>query len=404
MSERLDDAPCAYVEFDDDGVIRHVNQTLAEWLGFSADELVGRKFDDILTLPNRIFHQTHFFPLLKLQGRADEIFLNLQARDKSAIAVVTSATRSIKGAAAMNRCAFLTVRQRRQYEDEIVRARRDAEEALNNNSLLKAAKEEADRHLADLDRRVKQVELMNEELLHVSRIMSHDLREPMRKVRLFADLVRQNMSAGLDPESDGALKKISSESDRAIALVGSIQRFLNVPTDAPFGPTDLNQLVEEASRTAHTSFADWVMEKDHLPSIDAQPPALRLLFEQLFDNAIKFRALERPLRVTIAHRIVQQNSYRATQDRYAYRDYVQIEIADNGRGFDPKYRGYIFRLLKKVELDSPGFGIGLALCRKVAELHSGTLEVDPVPGRGTLFILRLPLVHEDGRNASPRRP
>lgn len=94
MADRLDNAPCGFVEFADDGAILYANATLAEWLGLSnSQQLVGRKFDSILTVANRIFFQTHFFPMLTLNGGVEEIFLSLRAHDGASVPVVATAKR-----------------------------------------------------------------------------------------------------------------------------------------------------------------------------------------------------------------------------------------------------------------------------------------------------------------------
>jgi sigma-B regulation protein RsbU (phosphoserine phosphatase) len=90
-----------------------------------------------------------------------------------------------------------------------------------------------------------------------------------------------------------------------------------------------------------------------------------------------------------------------TKERYVYADFAQIELEDNGTAFDPKYRDYIFRLLKKVHLDSPGLGVGLALCRKIVSAHYGSIRVEPRPGEGTTFTLLLPVQQQASAAEAP---
>ena len=129
MDELLNTAPCGFVAFADDGTILTVNATLLGWLGRAEGELAGRHFENILPPGGRIFYQTHFFPLLRLHGRAEEIYLSLRAAGGAEVPVLANAARRERGGAAVNDCVFVTMRQRRRFEDEILAAKREAEEA-----------------------------------------------------------------------------------------------------------------------------------------------------------------------------------------------------------------------------------------------------------------------------------
>ena len=401
MSATLDHVPGGFVEFDDDGTITAANATLAGWLGYPAAGLAGLKMASLLTVANRIFFQTHFFPLLLLQGQAEEIFLNLLGRDGSALPVVAGAVRDVSGPVPRNRCLLLTVRQRRKYEDEILRAKETAEDAVRRNTALGAAQQELERHATELERRVREVESRNEELQRVSEILSHDLREPIRKIGLFADMLRGQLGPAPRADAAAALAKIQREAGQMEELVGALRQFLDATPTSRAEVVPMKALVEQAAAevTARHAFTDWTIECQPLADVVGHPALLRLLFVHLLENAVKFRDRGRRLRVEVRGRVVQENIYEATRDRFRYVDFLQLEIADNGAGFDPKYREYIFRLLKKVRLESPGFGVGLATCRKIAAAHFGSISAENA-AEGATFIVRLPL----GFDAPPTNP
>jgi len=129
MDELLDNAPCGFLAFADDGVIQTVNATLLGWLGRDAADLRGRHVETIFPPGGRIFYQTHFFPLLKLHGRAEEIYLSLRGADGEDVPVLVNAARRERGGSHVNECVFVPMRQRRRFEDEILSAKREAEEA-----------------------------------------------------------------------------------------------------------------------------------------------------------------------------------------------------------------------------------------------------------------------------------
>lgn len=129
MDELLDQAPCGFLSLADDGRVLAVNATLRGWLGYGEGEVAGRHFETLLPPGGRIFYQTHFFPLLKLHGRAEEVYLSLRSRAGEDLPVLANAARRERAGSPVNDCVFVPMRQRRRFEDELLAARRVAEEA-----------------------------------------------------------------------------------------------------------------------------------------------------------------------------------------------------------------------------------------------------------------------------------
>ena len=119
MTDLSEIAPCAILAFDaESGAVTHANRFCRDVLGYTAGELQSLKFDDILTVSTRIFHQTHFLPLLRLHGKADEIFLVLRQKSGAAVPMLANASILVSGQSpALAVCAFLPVHQRQKYED-----------------------------------------------------------------------------------------------------------------------------------------------------------------------------------------------------------------------------------------------------------------------------------------------
>lgn len=129
MDELLNTAPCGFLAFADDGTILTVNSTLLGWLGCDAVELMGRHVELIFPPGGRIFYQTHLFPLLKLHGRAEEIYISLRSAEGIDVPVLVNAARRERAGSPVNDCIFVPMRQRRRFEDEILAAKHEAEEA-----------------------------------------------------------------------------------------------------------------------------------------------------------------------------------------------------------------------------------------------------------------------------------
>src|SRR5687767_3085701 len=126
MDERLDSAPCGFLSFAADGTVTSINRTLLEILGYERGELVGRHVEQLLTVGSRIFYQTHWFPLLRFHGRAEEIFLMLRSKSGDEIGALVNAVRRELGTGVEYDCVVMRVRERQKYEDRLLRARRTA--------------------------------------------------------------------------------------------------------------------------------------------------------------------------------------------------------------------------------------------------------------------------------------
>lgn len=394
MDERLNRAPCGYLSFTDDGRIVVTNATLADLLGYEQEALAGSKLESILTLANRIFYQTHFFPLLRLHEKAEEIFLVLRARDGSEVPVLVNAARRLEGGRFVNDCVFLQVRERKKYEEELLRAKKAAEEALQNNETLTAARDALEHHARELDDQRSRLEQKNQELLRLGRVLSHDMREPIRKVILFADILHLENRETLTPMGLTAVQRINEACRRMDDLIQTLQQYVGV--DAAGGtpePVNLNDVVSVAQLQIYekTKFGGLEVKADPLPTIQGFRPQLETLFYQLFDNAVKFRKPDVPLEVEIEAYIVQQNSYRSISGKYRYIDFVRLLVRDNGMGFDDRYSEYVFDVLRKVNVRTEGLGFGLPLCKKVVENHGGNISIASTPGEGTQVTILLPL-------------
>src|SRR4051812_7631408 len=120
----LDDAPCGFVSFADDGTVRVVNRTLATLLGFDREELIGRHLESILTVGSRIFYQTHLFPLVRLHDRADEIFLLLRGKNGDEVAMLANCIRHERRGEWVTDCVLLRLVERRKFEDALLAAKK----------------------------------------------------------------------------------------------------------------------------------------------------------------------------------------------------------------------------------------------------------------------------------------
>ena len=183
IDEILNNAPCGFLSFTDDGLIVLANVTLAKLLGYETDSLRGKKFEIILPIASRIFYQTHFFPLLKLHGKIEEIYFSLRAKEGHDIPMLINASRRCEGEGFVYDCIFIPILQRIQYEDEILKAKKAAEVA-------KIAQERAETALRQqYDRALLIAEITNRIRLHldlptVFEIATEEIRKSIRADRV----------------------------------------------------------------------------------------------------------------------------------------------------------------------------------------------------------------------------
>lgn len=394
MDELLNSAPCGFLSFTDDGKLVLVNDTLLGLLEYARGELLGRHVESLLSLASRIFYQTHFFPLLRLHGKAEEIFLSLRTKSGGDLPVLVNASRREREGGLVNHCALIPVRERRKYEDEILKARRAAEEALRNNEELTRARQELEVHARQLDQKLSRLQQKNQELARISSILSHDLREPLRKLSIFAGLFTPQDKEALSSTGRRSLERIKAVSVKMDQLVTALQQFVSLEVAGdPLEEVDLGDALDCARRLVfeEAGLGMAQLRSQPLPTLQGRRRQLVLLFVHLLDNAVKFRKPQESPRIDIECQLLQQNSYRTLQDKYHYTDFVRIVVADNGIGFDNQYSHYVFEALKKLDPGSPGLGFGLAICRKVVENHNGTISAESEPGKGTRLTLLLPL-------------
>ncbi len=231
-----------------------------------------------------------------------------------------------------------------------------------------------------LERRAKELEQSNAELDQFASIASHDLQEPLRKVQMFSEKVAESESDTLSEKGQDYLRRSSDAAGRMQQLIQDLLDFSRVATRArPPVETDLGELTREVVSDLEGPIeeAEATIEVGDLPTVRVDRPQIRQLLQNLISNAIKFRREGVPPEVRV------EGSQRGR--------FVEVSVADNGIGIDPQYSSRIFRVFERLHGrgEYPGTGIGLALARKIAERHGGTMSVDSSPGNGSTFTFTL---------------
>lgn len=397
--EYLNQAPVLYFCCKDEGTLLEVNAMLCATLGFSKEELLGKKVDEIYTLPSRIFHQTHFSPLLKLQNQASEIFITLQTKAKQPVPVLMNAQRKMIDSQTVNLYVGIVVQNRKKFEDELIAAKKAAEAALQESTVLLQAKLELQQHMEQLDQQIELVKNQNIELRQFNRVITHDLQEPLRKLSFFHSMLVEGRVKAAQKE---ILNKLIDVSERMRSIVSGLQQYIWLTESAiQVSLVELPSVFAEVIQRLlkENPEVDLVIENDPLISINGDKEQIKVLVYQLLSNVVRFRKVEHQAYVKISSKTLVRNKFKHLEDKYSYKTYLQLQFTDAGMGFDPLYKAHLFALFKRLHPIS-GRGIGLALCKKIIENHQGTITIDSIKGVGTTVTLTLP-IGDDGRLTKP---
>ncbi|HVF95729.1 MAG TPA: PAS domain-containing protein, partial [Flavisolibacter sp.] len=236
----------------------------------------------------------------------------------------------------------------------------------------------------------------NENLQQFASIASHDLQEPLRKIKLFASVIEKNWTALLPAEGRNVIQKIMIASDRMSQLIREVLQYSKIAYGeknfiyAELYPvlqnvlSDLDLLLEDAG-----AVVDYPAS---LPVVEAIPLQMHQLFYNLLTNAVKFRTKEEKLLIQISANAVPAETLREFPDLRQDKSYVEVVVSDNGIGFEQEYADQIFQIFERLHSveDYEGTGVGLALCKKIVENHSGHIYAVSGGGKGASFHILLP--------------
>jgi signal transduction histidine kinase len=243
-----------------------------------------------------------------------------------------------------------------------------------------------------LERRAVELRRSNEELERFASIASHDLQEPLRKVQTFAEQLERREGDRLSDKGRDYLERMGSAARRMQALIDDLLAFSRISTGSvETQEVDLGELAREVVADLDAVIAETgaTVELGSLPTVSADPLQMRQLLQNLVSNALKFRRQGVDPIVRIEGRVRG--------------DTAELTVSDNGIGFDQRYAGRIFRVFERLHGQSAytGTGIGLALCRRIAERHRGTISAESTPGEGSTFTVTLPHGPHQGPSDGP---
>jgi sigma-B regulation protein RsbU (phosphoserine phosphatase) len=372
LEDLYENAPCGYLSLRPNGRIAKVNRTLCKWIGRTPEDILGKRLRDLLNVAGGIFYETHFAPLLRMQGFFDEVALDLVKSDGTVLPVLANAAerRDDAGNVLFTRLTIIRATERRRYERQLVEAQEAAREAQRRLESINAelsAERMAEKETAEL----------REQFIAV---LGHDLRNPLAGLGGGTNILSQMHH---DPKSIRILRLMGESINRMGGLIDNLMDFARGRLGGGIGiqrttgdriePT-LAQVVNEL-QTGHPD-RQIEMRFDLPHPIDVDHARIAQMFSNLLGNAISHGAEDRPIVVeaTVADGHFQLAVANAGEP---------ISQAAMDRLFQPFYRG-------EVRPSMQGLGLGLYIASQIAEAHGGRIDVKS-DAEETRFIFRMPL-------------
>ena len=378
------------------GELVSVSNHWLQTFGYERSEVIGRQSTEFLTAKSQQYAQAVILPEYFKTGVCKDAPYQMVCKDGSIRDVLMSAIadRDESGAFVRSLAVLIDVTDRNQAEAELTGYREHLEELVEaraaeiqqTNQQLQAEvleRQQAERELAKRAQALEQsnqaLEQSNGDLEQFAYVISHDLQEPLRAMAVFSQLLEGRYGDQLGPTAQGYLTHIVGGAIRMQALIDGILAFSRIVHQGrTFEPIALEQVLAVALKNLGAAISDSqaTVTFDPLPTLKIDENQIVQLFQNLIGNAIKFRRTEPP-RIHITPKR-QPNCW-------------LFSVQDNGIGIPKDQQERLFVLFQRLHTrqEYKGYGIGLAICKKIVERHQGHIWVDSAPGNGATFYFTL---------------
>jgi light-regulated signal transduction histidine kinase (bacteriophytochrome) len=272
--------------------------------------------------------------------------------------------------------------------------------AINRNLEIEIKeRKSSEEKIKDLNREllenIARLESANKDLDRFAFMASHDLQEPLRKIRMFSDCLFSKYNDDLDENGKMYLDRIQNAAERMQDLIKDILTFSKVSTEpSAFVETNMDQLLNEVLHEMEEVLHEKKVKitTSPLPSLYVNPGLIRPLFHNLINNAIKYSRKNVEPQINVRAEMTSSSN---GMNNKKINEYCRIFVEDNGIGFEQKYAEQIFDMFTRLHLNDEfeGTGIGLALCKKIVEKHNGYISARSKINEGSVFIISLPVTN-----------
>ena len=249
--------------------------------------------------------------------------------------------------------------------------------------------------VTELKDREAALQRSNKELQHFASVASHDLQEPLRKIEAFGDRLAARCAEHLGEDGQMYIDRMQNAAGRMRSLINDLLSYSRVTTKVkPFVPVDLQKIVTDVLSDLQVAIecSNARIDLEQLPTIDADKTQMRMLFQNLIANAIKFHAEDVAPHIEVSATIHAKVPTEIVANAQGT-EVCEVRVKDHGIGFEMRHLDRIFGIFQRLHgrNEYEGTGVGLATCRKIAELHGGSITAESAPGEGTTFFVFLPM-------------
>ncbi|MFP9099236.1 sensor histidine kinase [Flavobacterium sp. RHBU_24] len=345
----IEASPYALILSNREGEIIHVNNKTARLFGYTKEELIGSMTKIItpeeLRRDERIRSEHFFLNQNTLHyGANDEIYCQTKKGNKFPVEIIITPVKTSEGTLALSSIVDITERKR-------------SEQIMQDQ--------------------LRELQQKNQEMEQFSFIASHDLQEPLRTVSNYIMLLEEDYPEQINGEVKEHLGNINEAVDRMKKLIRNLLDFSRLGRDKTLVSTDIQAILAEVLADLQSlireSNAIVIYNPEELPTLYAYDTELRMLFQNLLNNAVKFSKKNIPPEISIHCRLID--------------GYYEFAVRDNGIGINKKHIINIFNIFQRIHGNDEyqGYGIGLAHCKKIAEMHGGKIWAESEPGEGSTF-------------------
>ncbi|CRM17865.1 histidine kinase [Pseudomonas sp. 2822-15] len=371
-ADLFDSAACALAVTTEDGTILRANTLFGEWLGLRSAELCGRRFQDLLTMGGRIFHQTHLAPMLRMRGSVSEVKLDLVHHDGHKVTVLLNASAREQAGALLHEIALFGTTDRDKYERELLNARKLAEALLQERTSTELALHQAQAELSEAYAIAQRRALFAEQMVA---IVSHDLKNPLTAIRMATDILARSERT---PKERQLLGHIGQSSERAQRMIADLLDF----TQARVGhgisikttPLDLHSVILHAVDELRVAFPTATLKHQAEGMGEACLDADRVqqIIGNLVANSVAYGDLLMP--ITITSRLGEGG--------------CQVAVHNHGAAIPQTLLAGLFEpMTRGTDQGSEvrSVGLGLYIVRELAKAHGGDVVVSSCATKGTTF-------------------
>ncbi len=382
-------SPCGYLYTMEDGTIIDVNDTFLTFTGYSRKEIIeNKRFEDFLSIGGKIYYETHFAPLLNMQGEVSQINFDFIRKDETRFPVLVNAIKQSDNEKQHNYIQFivLDITQRKQYEMELMNAKKKSEELLTQLSKVNT---ELTSNIQVIAEQSHQLEKLNATKDKFFSIVAHDLKSPLCSLKSFSTLLIDHFDS-LDKDDILTMSKQLSDSvDSTIKMADNLITWATVQ----MGESQFNEetiKVKDITSNIFDVYQKVALEKginvsfsvDDSLSIIGDKNQIEFVIRNLVNNAIKF---------------THKNGFVSLTAKSLPDGLVQISVSDSGVGISDEYKRELFSISKKQSINGTdgekGTGLGLMLSYEFMKLNGGQIDIESSLGKGSTFHIKFKSGH-----------